>query len=119
MNFRESVYHVTSEIPSGRVMGYGHIAAVIGSPRTARQVGQALGALDPERAQPASPHAVPWWRVLRSNGVIALKGDPLRPQLQQILLEEEGVAVIDGKVDMSVYRWWPLEHELIDLEPDS
>ena len=107
MNFRERVYLITSEIPEGRVMGYGHVAAVAGSPRAARQVGAALKALLAERAQPSSPHAIPWWRVLRSNGQIALRGDPMRPPLQQLLLEEEGVEVKMGKVDMSRYGWLP------------
>ena len=107
MNFRESVYLVTSEIPEGRVIGYGHIAAVIGSPRAARQVGMALKALSADQAQPTSPHAIPWWRVLRSSGHIALSGDPIRPTLQQILLEEEGVEIVMGRVNMSLYGWSP------------
>ena len=107
MNFRESVYMMTINIPEGRVMGYGHIAAIIGSPRAARQVGFALGALPADRAQPDSPHVVPWWRVLRSNGQIALKGDPVRPHLQRALLEDEGIVIIDNKVDMSIYGWFP------------
>ena len=107
MTFKEAVYLVTSEIPEGRVMGYGHIAAVIGSPRAARQVGRALKSLTTDQARPHSSQAVPWWRVVRSNGQIALRGDPIRPTLQQMLLEEEGVEVVMGKVNMSIYSWFP------------
>lgn len=115
MSFRASVYQVTSAIPEGRVMGYGHIAALLGSPRAARQVGFALGALDAERANPSSPRFVPWWRVLRSNGVIALKGDPIRPQLQVTLLEAEGIIVANGRVEMLLYAWWPDEVDMLGL----
>lgn len=105
INFREAVYLLTAEIPRGNVLGYGQVASLLGSPRAARQVGFALGALSPERALPDREETVPWWRVLRTSGHIALRGDPLRPQYQQSLLEAEGVVVIDHRVDMKIYQW--------------
>ena len=55
------------------------------------------------RAQPLLP------LLLRALRRIALRGDPIRPPLQQLLLEEEGVDVQSGKVDMSRYGWFPDE----------
>ena len=100
MNWREAVYEVVETIPHGQVLGYGHVAAILGEPRKARHVGFALAALEPGTE-------VPWWRVLRSNGEIALRGDPVRGQLQERLLKEEGVAFVGDKVDMKTHRWNP------------
>jgi methylated-DNA-protein-cysteine methyltransferase related protein len=97
--FRARVYAVVARIPPGSVLGYGHVAAALGSPRAARQVGWALSALDPDTA-------VPWWRVIRSDGSVALQGDPLRGPEQARRLAAEGVeAGPDGRVDMALHRW--------------
>ncbi len=97
--FRARVYEIVREIPQGRVLGYGHVAARLGRPRLARQVGWALGALQ-------EGDAVPWWRVIRSSGHLALQGDPARGPLQRALLEAEGVVFDEQeRVDMAVYAW--------------
>lgn len=98
--FRERVYAVVAAIPPGRVMGYGHVGAVLGSPHVARQVGWALAALPVDRD-------VPWHRVIRSSGEIALRGDPIRGALQRRLLEEEGVVFVGDRVPMDRYGWAP------------
>ena len=97
--FRDAVYALVSEIPSGAVLGYGHVAARLGHPRMARQVGWALAALEPGSL-------VPWWRVIRSDGTLALQGDPSRGPLQRALLLEEGVPfTAEHTVDMRLARW--------------
>jgi methylated-DNA-protein-cysteine methyltransferase-like protein len=103
MQFRDAVYNVVRTIPKGRVLGYGHVAAILGEPRRARHVGFALSRLEPGAE-------VPWWRVIRSNGEIALKGDPTRGPLQRARLIEEDVAFVDRartKVDMKTSQWKP------------
>lgn len=100
MSFRERVYAVVVQIPAGRVMGYGHVGAALGSPRLARQVGWALAALPRDTT-------VPWHRILRSSGSIALQGDPARGMLQRALLEEEGVVLNGDCVPMIPYGWTP------------
>ena len=97
--FREQVYAEVRRIPSGRVLGYGMVAARLDRPRLARQVGWALAALEPDSD-------VPWWRVIRSSGHLALQGDPARGPIQRRLLEDEGV-VFEGseRVDMRLYCW--------------
>ena len=72
---------------------------LLGRPRTARQVGYALAALEPGTD-------VPWWRVVRSNGTVAMQGDPSRGARQIALLRADGVDVSDqGRIDLSVARW--------------
>lgn len=84
----------------GRVMGYGHVAAVMGNAGAARQVGWALAALPAETD-------VPWQRVIRSSGHLALQGDPARGMYQRVRLEREGVAFLGDRVDIKRYGWAP------------
>jgi alkylated DNA nucleotide flippase Atl1 len=56
--FVESVLDIVEQIPPGRVMTYGDIAAVLGS-RGARVVGQVMARYGSD---------VPWWRVVRASG---------------------------------------------------
>lgn len=99
-SFHQRVYDVVRGIPSGKVMGYGHVAIAMGSAGAARQVGWALAALPGDTD-------VPWQRVIRSNGHIALQGDPARGMLQRALLEREGVAFLGDRVDMRACGWAP------------
>ena len=100
IGFRAAIYAMVCCIPDGRVAGYGHVAAWIGHPRAARQVGFALSALEPGST-------VPWWRVLRSSGQIALQGDPSRGPRQAQLLAQEGVQIKDWRVSMNQFAWSP------------
>ena len=100
LGFRAAVYAAVGRIPRGSVLGYGMVGAVLGRPRVARQVGYALAALEPGTE-------VPWWRVIRSDGSVALQGDPVRGPTQIALLRAEGVEVQGNQVDMGRYRWRP------------
>lgn len=100
IGWNKRVYALVAAIPSGQVMGYGHVAAALGHPRMARQVGWALA------AAPAGTD-LPWHRVLRSSGSLAFAGSPDRAMLQRALLEAEGVAFAGDTVDMARYRWRP------------
>ena len=109
-SFHARVYEIVRAIPAGKVLGYGQVAAMIGSPRAARQVGWALAAL------PAGTD-VPWHRVIRSSGAIAAEGDVHRAMLQRALLVEEGVEFAptpggDGlQLSMARYGWRPGDGE--------
>ena len=96
----DRVYAMVRRIPPGRVMGYGHVAAALGHAHMARQVGWALAGL------PAQTD-VPWQRVIRSNGTIALQGDPARGMHQVALLRDEGVEIVNDRVDMARFGWSP------------
>ena len=101
--FEELVYQVVQQIPSGKVTSYGmsfvsgqsyrilrrktgHIAKIIGRPRNARRVGQALRILPGWRAcrettsvqypelAISNSHFVPWHRVVNGKGDISPRG---------------------------------------------
>lgn len=103
--FTERIYAVVERIPRGRVATYGDVAAVIGHPRAARQVGYALARLTPDRAQ-----GVPWQRVINAKGMVSSRGDVLRADEQTRRLVEEGV-VFDsaGRCDLDAVRCTPDE----------
>jgi methylated-DNA-protein-cysteine methyltransferase-like protein len=110
--FQEAVLIIVRTIPKGYVMSYGQVAAYMGLPRGARQVGWALHSL-------GGMADFPWWRVINNTGKITIKGEgPDTPQAQQELLECDGVSVSsDFVVDMRKYRALPLL-EGIGIEPE-
>ena len=99
MSFYECVYALVRQIPAGKVVTYGQVAALLGSPRAARAVGYAL------RFLPTGTD-VPWHRVINHRGQISRRTPIEGPLVQRLLLEAEGV-VFDatGCVDLAVYRW--------------
>ena len=98
-SFADRVYALVRRIPPGRALSYGGVAAILGTPRAARGVGTALGALPPDTA-------VPWWRVVNRNGEISIKGDPGLAALQRRLLEREGVRFdARGRIPWDRFGW--------------
>jgi methylated-DNA-protein-cysteine methyltransferase-like protein len=110
-SFWSRVYVVVRQIPHGRVLAYGDVAAACGSPRAARQVGYALAGLGPGGVD-REGREVPWQRVIRKSGEIATRGDAIRGSLQRAMLEDEGVEFLGDRVDMSRFRWDPEAAEL-------
>ena len=107
LSFRTAVYLIVAQIPKGEVIGYGHIAGLIGSPRAARQVGYALRSLKAEQVDLENTECIPWWRVIRSHGQIALNSGGHLPDQQASLLRDENIVVVDYKVSMQDYAWHP------------
>jgi methylated-DNA-protein-cysteine methyltransferase related protein len=100
-SFYTRVYACVAAVPRGRVITYGHVALLLGSPAAARAVGYALHNL------PAGSE-VPWWRVINARGEISLRGRGAAADLQRAMLEREGVVFsAEGVVDLRRYRWWP------------
>lgn len=97
-NFKQRVYAVVADIPRGKVMSYGQIAAMVGSPRSARMVGGVAHWGDPK---------LPWQRVVMRDGGLA-SGYPGGIEGHQAALEAEGVEFIDGHVNMSKHLWRPI-----------
>lgn len=97
--FTERVIRIIQEIPTGYVMTYGQVAAAAGSPRGARQVVRILHSM-------SEKYRLPWHRVINIKGEISLTGSD-----QQELLEMEGVRLKNGKVDLTIYRWFPTDAE--------
>lgn len=104
-NFFDQVYAVVKRIPYGKVVSYGQIAKLLGSPKAARQVGWALS---------TCPEELPWQRVVMADGSVT--GGEWE-EVRRNLLAEEGVEfLLDGRVDMENFRWDPKPDELLDLE---
>ena len=98
--FTEKVITIIKNIPEGKVMTYGQIAALAGSPRAARQVVRILHSM-------SKMHRLPWHRVINSKGQIALKDDASLNE-QKLNLDIEGIVVsINGTLDLSTYQWQP------------
>ena len=90
----------------GSVANYGQIAEISGILRGARQVGYAL------RHSPKHLD-LPWHRVITSSGRSAFDPDSQHFKTQRDRLAEEGVSLINGKVDMRKYRWKPDLDEIL------
>lgn len=87
------IHAAVRRIPPGKVATYGDVAAAAGLPGRARMVGRNLGP------------TVPWYRVIAAAGRIALPEGSAGRDEQCARLEAEGVAVINGRVDLQRYRW--------------
>lgn len=95
----DAILATVQSIPPGRVATYGQIAELAGLPGRARLVGRVLGALPPESG-------TPWHRVVNAKGEISLRGDGEAVELQQLLLQDEGVLVDNrGHIDLGRFRW--------------
>lgn len=100
VSFKERVYGAVSKIPAGKVATYGQIAMLIGHPRAARAVGNALH---------NNPYEgiVPCHRVVNAKGKLACNFAFDGPFEQKFRLEQEGVEVNgidpDFYVDLKVY----------------
>lgn len=96
--FKEAVYAVVAQIPTGRVMTYGDIAIVVGHPYAARQVGGVAH---------FGPSGLPWHRVVNRLGDCA-SGYYGGKAGHQAALEAEGIIVKDYRiVNFEELRWHP------------
>jgi methylated-DNA-protein-cysteine methyltransferase-like protein len=98
--FREKVFAYVAQIPKGRVMTYGQLAALAGAAWAAWEVGQIAH---------YGPDKLPWQRVVNKKGSLA-KGYPGGLEGHKAALEQEGVQVDeDYQVDVDKLLWWPPE----------
>jgi methylated-DNA-protein-cysteine methyltransferase-like protein len=96
--FRAEVYALVAQIPKGRVMTYGQLAALAGHPYAARIVGGIAHWGDPD---------LPWHRVVKKSGSLA-EGYPGGLSGHKQVLEAEGIEVSeDFKVDVERLLYWP------------
>ncbi len=96
--FAELVYELVGQIPRGRVMTYGQIAALCGSPRAARIVG-GIAHFGPEN--------LPWHRVVNKQGGMAAGFYGGRQEQARMLAEEGAEISEDLSVDIELLLWWP------------
>lgn len=88
------IYAAIAAIPPGRVASYGAIAARAGLPGRARLVGRLLG-------QTPEGMELPWHRVLRASGEVALPAGSAGFREQCRRLRAEGIEVRGGRVPLS------------------
>lgn len=90
------IVEAIKSIPKGKVSSYRDVAMAAGFPNGARQTVRVLHSL-------SEKFSLPWHRVIRSNGTIALCEGEGR-ELQIALLRKEGVEVSpDGRIDLASY----------------
>lgn len=84
-------------------MTYGQIAIILGEGYTARTVGYVMH---------GAPDDVPWQRVINSQGKVSTGRLTMPVNLQQELLEAEGITFTKaGKCEVARYRWFPESHK--------
>lgn len=102
--YQESVWQIVRQVPAGRVITYGQIAAMIPPPGTLTLKDyEAFGPRWVGGAMAHCPDDVPWHRVVNAQGKISLRDGAER---QRRLLEEEGVVFDDrNRIDLSHFGW--------------
>ncbi len=98
MSFYNKVYEIVKKIPKGKVATYGQIAFLAESPRASRAVGYALH-------KNPSQSTIPCHRVVNKEGRLASSFAFGGSDAQKLLLESEGVKVVDNYVDIKKYKW--------------
>lgn len=96
--YRERVWHIVHTIPRGKVTSYGVIAKLAGLPRGARLIGRILSQL-PEGS------ALPWHRVVNSQGRISFPPGSEQYREQRERLITEGVAFRGDRIDLRQCAW--------------
>jgi methylated-DNA-protein-cysteine methyltransferase related protein len=98
--FTENVIQLIQQIPAGKVMTYGQIAKLAGSPRGARQVVRILHSS-------SEKYQLPWHRVVNVKGEIGMKDEELY-NVQKMSLESEGIEFSGNVIDLARYRYHPV-----------
>lgn len=110
--FRKKVEDMVAQIPQGRVMTYGQLAALAGDARAARIVGGIAHFGNPK---------LPWQRVVNKTGGLAAGYPGGRSGHKQVLVAE-GVKVSDDlTIDVEKLLWWPpekLKADRTDMDSD-
>jgi methylated-DNA-protein-cysteine methyltransferase-like protein len=104
-DFFDSVYQVVRMVPYGRVTSYGAIAKYLSTPKSSRVVGWAMNAAH-------SIPDVPAHRVVNRNGLLTGKMHFSSPNEMQLLLEKEGIKVINDQVQNFKTLFWDPSEEL-------
>ena len=87
------IYEAVKKIPKGKVATYAQVAELAGNKKMSRAVGNALH-------KNPDPENIPCFRVVNSKGELAPAFAFGGEDEQRKRLEEDGVEVKDGKVDL-------------------
>lgn len=97
-DFALKVYDVLKTVPKGYALSYGRLAVLAGKPGAARAVGNILH-------KNPWPKDVPCYKVVHSDGRLAPAFAFGGINRQKELLEEEGIEVVNFRVDMNKYGY--------------
>ena len=96
---KEKVYSYLRMIPKGKVVTYGQIGEYLGNKNYCRAIGNILH-------NNPDPITNPCFKVVNSKGELSSNfGDIGGIETQRKRLEEDGVEVVDYKVDLNKYQW--------------
>jgi methylated-DNA-protein-cysteine methyltransferase-like protein len=110
--YRERVYEIVRRIPRGRVMTYGQIAYILGKGYTPRTVGFVMHS--------ANESKIPWQRVINSQGRCSTGRIVLPSDMQQRLLQREGVKFdASGRCDLQAFLWHPEQETTARVKADK
>lgn len=102
LSFYEKMRIVCLAIPKGKVATYGQIAMLCGAPNHSRQVGYGL-------KMNLAGEDIPAYRVVNSRGELSGARNFEFPDLQRMLLEQDGIEVQwtgrAWRVDLNKYGW--------------
>lgn len=94
----DPVYRLVKQIPRGWVTTYGALAKALQLRGGARTAGRAMAATP-------SGKGIPWHRVVGDRGKLLIR-EPYA-SLQRKLLESEGVALLESRVNLAAHGWSP------------
>lgn len=90
------IYEAVKKIPRGKVATYGQVAEMAGNKKMVRAVGNALH-------KNPDPEKIPCYRVVNAKGELAGEFAFGGEGAQARLLQADGIAVVDGRVDLKIY----------------
>lgn len=90
------IYEAVKKIPKGKVATYGQVAEMAGDRKMARAVGNALH-------KNPDPDTIPCYRVVNAKGELAGAFAFGGEAVQARLLEQDGIRVEHGRVDLERY----------------
>ncbi len=100
--FSARIYALLRQIPRGRVITYGQLAAWAGRPGAARAVGNILHAN-------TDPDGIPCFRVVSAGGETAEHFGCGGRAEQERRLKNDGIEVVNGRVSLEKYGMKPEE----------
>jgi len=100
---RAAIYLVMAQIPPGKVVSYGELAAMAGLGRAARWVGRVMSQLPDDTS-------LPWHRVIAAGGRLSLPAGTSARHEQRMRLRAEGLTTINDRVDVRRHGWHSTEH---------
>ena len=95
---RKKLYLLLTEIPKGRVSTYSGLAEMLGNVKWARAVGNALH-------KNPNGDKYPCYKVVNAKGELSKAYAFGGISEQKRRLVADGITVVDGRVDLSIYEW--------------